>query len=78
MFTKLVPAHQIQMNLFDTRDRERSAKVMTTIDHINKQIGIGAIQYAVAGFQPNWKMRRSRMSPRYTTRWDELVVVRAV
>jgi DNA polymerase V len=78
MFTKLVPAHQIQMNLFDTRDRERSAKVMTTIDHIHKQIGIGAIQYAVAGFQPNWKMRRSRMSPRYTTRWDELVVVRAV
>jgi DNA polymerase V len=78
MFTDLVPAHQIQMNLFDTRDRERSAKVMTTIDHINKQIGIGAIQYAVAGFQPNWKMRRSRMSPRYTTRWDELVVAWAV
>ena len=51
---------------------------MTTIDFINKQIGTGAIQYAVAGFRPRWQMRRSRMSPRYTTRWDELVVVRAV
>jgi DNA polymerase V len=78
LFTGLVPAHQIQMNLFDTRDRERAQKLMTTIDCINKQMGTGAIQYAVAGFNPQWKMRRSRMSPRYTTRWDELVVVRAV
>jgi DNA polymerase V len=77
MFTGLVPAHQIQMNLFDTRDRERSAKIMTTIDHINKQMGTGAIQYAVAGFQPQWQMRRSRMSQRYTTKWDELAFVKA-
>jgi DNA polymerase V len=78
LFTRLVPAHQIQMNLFDTRDRERAQKLMTTIDHINTQMGTGAIQYAVAGFKPNWQMRRSRMSPRYTTRWDELVVAWAV
>ena len=78
MFTELVPAHQIQMNLFDTRDRERAQKMMTTIDAINKRMGTGAIQYAVAGFKPNWMMRRSRISPRYTTKWDELVVVRAV
>jgi DNA polymerase V len=78
LFTGLVPAHQIQMNLVDTRDRERAQKLMTTIDHINTQMGTGAIQYAVAGFKPNWQMRRSRMSLRYTTRWDELVVVRAV
>jgi DNA polymerase V len=78
MFTGLVPAHQIQMNLFDTRDRERAQTLMTTIDHINTQMGTGAIQYAVAGFKPNWQMRRSRMSPQYTTRWDELAVVKAV
>jgi DNA polymerase V len=78
LFTGLVPEHQIQMNLFDTRDRERAQKLMTTIDHINAQMGTGAIQYAVAGFKPRWQMRRSRMSPRYTTRWDELVVAWAV
>jgi len=78
LFTGLIPAHQIQMNLFDTRDRERAQKLMTTIDHINTQMGIGAIQYVVAGFKPRWQMRRSRMSPRYTTKWDELVVAWAV
>ena len=77
MFTGLVPAHQIQMNLFDTRDRERAQKLMTTIDHVNTQMGTGAIQYAVAGFKPRWQMRRSRMSQRYTTKWDELVFVKA-
>jgi DNA polymerase V len=25
---------------------------------------------------PAWEMRRERMSPRYTTRWDELAVAR--
>ncbi len=77
LFTGLVPEHQIQMHLFDTRDRERSKALMRTVDHINAQMGSGALQYAVSGFHPNWQMRRSRMSPRYTTKWDELVVVRA-
>jgi DNA polymerase V len=77
-FTELAPAHQIQMNLFDTRDRARAQKLMTTIDHINTQMGTGAIQYAVAGVKPRWQMRRLRMSPRYTTKWDELVVAWAV
>jgi DNA polymerase V len=76
--TELVPEHQIQLNLFDARDRERAQKLMQTIDDINTQMGVGAIQYAVAGLQPRWQMRRSRMSPRYTTKWQELVVVRAV
>ena len=78
IFTGLVPAHQIQMNLFDTRDRDRAQKMMTTIDAINKQMGTGAIQYAVAGVKPSWMMSRLRMSPRYATKWDELVVVRSV
>jgi DNA polymerase V len=78
IFTGLVPANQIQMNLFNARDRERAQKMMTTIDRINKQIGTGAIQYVVASFQPQWPMKRSRMSQRYTTKWDELVVAWAV
>lgn len=77
LLTGLVPEQQIQMNLFDARDRERAKTLMQTIDQVNARLGSGALQYAVAGFHPGWQMRRSRMSPRYTTNWDELVVVRA-
>ncbi len=77
MLSGLVPAHQIQLSLFDTQDRDRAKTLMRTLDHLNTQMGTGTIQYAAAGFNPNWQMRRSRMSPRYTTKWGELVVVRA-
>ena len=78
LFTGLVPAHQIQMNLFDARDRERAQIMMAALDRINQQMGTGAMQYAAAGLKPRWIMKRSRMSPRYTTKWDELAVARAV
>jgi DNA polymerase V len=77
MLTGLVPAHRIQTHLFDTKDRERSARLMAVIDHINTQMGSGTLQYAAAGLKPRWTMRSARRSPRYTTKWDELVVVRA-
>jgi DNA polymerase V len=77
MLTGLVPAHQIQTNLFDTKDRERSATLMAVVDYINTHMGAGTIQYAVVGRTPRWRMRSARRSPRYTTRWEELVVVQA-
>jgi DNA polymerase V len=78
LLTNLVPAHQIQTNLFDTKDRERSQRLMAVVDHLNTQLGAGTIQYAVAGLTPGWITRSARRSPRYTTRWEELVVVQAI
>jgi len=43
---------------------------------INTQWGTGTVRYAAVGLSPRWIMRCVRRSPRYTTRWDELVVVR--
>jgi DNA polymerase V len=78
LLTELVPAQQIQLSLFDGRDRERSARLMTAMDDINRQWGAGTIRYAAVGFKNRWKMRSARRSPRYTTRWEELVVVQAL
>jgi DNA polymerase V len=78
LLTELVPAQQIQLSLFDTKDRERSARLMATMDHINTQWGAGTIRYAAVGFRNRWKMRSARRSPRYTTRWEELAEVKAL
>jgi DNA polymerase V len=76
ILTALVPAHQIQAHLFDHHDRERSQKLMAAIDTINREWGSGTIRYAAVGLRPAWIMRCTRRSPRYTTRWEELAVVR--
>jgi DNA polymerase V len=76
ILTALVHAHQIQAHLFDQHDRERSRKLMTAIDTINRDWGSGTIRYAALGLRPAWIMRCARRSPPYTTRWEELAVVR--
>jgi DNA polymerase V len=76
ILTELVPVHQVQTHLFDRRDWERSQRLMAALDAINAQWGTGTVRYAAVGVQPRWTMRCARRSPRYTTRWEELVVVR--
>jgi DNA polymerase V len=76
ILTALVPAHQVQTHLFDRHDRERSQKLMEAIDTINREWGSGTIRYAAVGLRPGWIMKCARRSPRYTTRWEELAVVR--
>jgi len=76
ILTALVPAHQIQAHLFDRHDREHSQRLMAAIDAINTEWGSGTIRYAAVGLRPGWLMRCTRRSPRYTTRWEELAVVR--
>ncbi|MFZ4555721.1 MAG: DUF4113 domain-containing protein [Pseudanabaena sp.] len=36
-----------------------------------------SIRFACEGIRQDWKMRTDMRSPRYTTRWDELLVVKA-
>jgi DNA polymerase V len=74
--TSLVPAHQVQTHLFDQHDRKRSEWLMAALDVINTQWGSGTIRYAAVGLRPQWITRCGHRSPRYTTRWEELVVVR--
>jgi DNA polymerase V len=76
ILTALVPAHQVQTHLFDRHDRERSQRLMAALDALNTQWGAGTVRYGAVGVQPRWTMRCGRRSPRYTTRWQELVVVR--
>ena len=52
-------------------------QLMSVIDSLNRRYGTGTIRFASEGMRQDWKMRTDLRSPRYTTRWDELLVVRA-
>lgn len=77
ILTGLTPIQQHQTDLFDRKDRQRSQRLMAAIDALNSRMGAGTVRYAVQGNNPAWRLRCARRSPCYTTRWDELRVVRA-
>jgi DNA polymerase V len=56
------------------------ATLMTALDAINERYGRGTLMLASAGnrgLKRNWVMKQERRTPRYTTHWDEVAVVRA-
>ena len=55
--------------------RPRSEKLMRTIDKVNAS-GENKITFASQGIRKPWSMQRHFQSPKYTTNWDELLVVK--
>lgn len=49
--------------------------LMSTIDKLNSS-GKGKIWFASQGIKQDWSMKRSMLSPRYTTHWQELPKVK--
>ncbi|HIC8743258.1 TPA: Y-family DNA polymerase [Klebsiella aerogenes] len=66
-----------QLNLFDDNaPRQNSEKLMEVLDHLNAKDGRGTLYFAGQGIQATWQMKREMLSPRYTTRFSDLPVVR--
>ncbi|EPT3115955.1 Y-family DNA polymerase [Klebsiella michiganensis] len=66
-----------QLNLFDDNaPRKNSEKLMEVLDYLNAKNGRGALYFAGQGIQTAWQMKREMLSPRYTTRYSDLLRVR--
>ncbi|HCQ9124135.1 TPA: Y-family DNA polymerase [Klebsiella quasipneumoniae] len=66
-----------QLNLFDDNaPRKNSEKLMEVLDHINAKDGRGSLYFAGQGIQTAWQMKREMLSPRYTTRYSDLLKIR--
>ncbi|QJM21933.1 Y-family DNA polymerase [Klebsiella pneumoniae] len=66
-----------QLNLFDDNaPRQNSEKLMEVLDHLNAKDGRGTLYFAGQGIQTAWQMKRDMLSPRYTTRFSDLLKVR--
>lgn len=49
---------------------------MEQIDNINFSMRGDMVKFASSGTKRNWKMRQDFITPRYTTRWNELCEVK--
>lgn len=77
IITQTVPETSIQQNLFDKINRERSKKLMAALDKINGMYQNPQVKLAVEGQGRDWRLKREMLSQRYTTCFDELLVVKA-
>lgn len=80
MLMELSPAsqHQFCLDLGPEPDESRG-RLMTAMDNLNKRFGRGTVTLATAGVASapkQWAMKQERRTPRYTTRWDELLKVK--
>jgi DNA polymerase V len=65
-----------QQDLFTSGQAPRSQVMMEAIDRINRRYGQETLFLARQGVQRSWRMSRSMKSPAYTTRLQDLPVVR--
>lgn len=73
----LQPEGTFQQNIFDEKDREKSRKLLATLDRLNKEYGRDKVKLAVQGNGSEWKLRQEKLSKRYTTNWNEIIEVKA-
>ena len=77
LLTDLMSIQNRQPDLFeDVAGLARSQSLMTAVDRINQLMGRGTIKLLAEGTEQSWTMKAEKRSPRYTTRLDELPVVK--
>ncbi|MFZ0566274.1 MAG: Y-family DNA polymerase [Chlamydiales bacterium] len=74
----LTAKNTFQQDLFVTQSLDREAKektMMTLLDKANHRFGYSILHYASEGTQKSWQTKSSLRSPRFTTRWEELLTI---
>ncbi|SFU38327.1 Y-family DNA polymerase [Pontibacter akesuensis] len=84
----LVPASEVQLDLFSHQNDEKQTKLMHTLDTLRQRFGHHSLKYAVQGAidesnrhkeeqqKAPWMLRKDHISSCYTTAVEELLVIR--
>ena len=71
------PGTPRQTDLFDATPTAERSRLYKAVDALNARYGKGKVFSAAEGIGPRtWQMKRTKLSKRPTTRWDELMTVR--
>ena len=76
LLSDFTDSYGYQMSLFDKkRDNKSASKLMETIDYINL-MEIAKVGFGNQGYRNTWKMKREIKSQRYTTKIDEIPMIK--
>lgn len=76
MLNDLSPPGARTEDLFPSKDPVKSSKLMATLDELNARFGRGAVRSGATGIERRWTVRTGNLSPRYTTSFEDALVVR--
>jgi len=74
----ITPETSVQENLFIEPVPAHQQQLMKTLDLINHRFGRNTVKFASSGVGQEWKMKQEHKSPSYTTRWNDIPVVKAI
>lgn len=72
--TGIIPAGEVQFNLFSTHNSSREQKLASVMDELNSRYGRGTLKTASEGFERKWVMKQEYLSKQYTTSWSDIIV----
>ncbi len=67
---------QPHLQLFQAKTSPQSFKLNQAIDSVNQRYGKDTVFWASSGIKALHTVKQEQRSPRYTTRWDELAIIR--
>jgi DNA polymerase V len=70
----LIPHAMEQWDLLSFNSPKRNL-LMETVDSINSTYGKNTVFYCAEGIKRHWQLKSTKRSPRYTTRWNELLKI---
>ena len=73
--SRITPATAVQASLFDEVDRPKHKALMQAMDRINAEMGRESVRLVSQGTVTD-HTNREHLSPQYTTRWEDILVVR--
>jgi DNA polymerase V len=71
----IVGKDEIQGNLFVPEPDIKAYKISSLMDKINAKFGKETVKFAIQGTNNIWKGNASKVSPKYTTLWKDLLQV---
>lgn len=71
----LVPQNNVQLNLFDERDRVKHEKVLEVLDEVHKKYGTKVLKVAAQGTGKKWALKSEYLSKQYTTNPDDFIEI---
>lgn len=79
----LYDQNSVQQGLFSntlpwelSKEPTKKNRLMKVVDELNTDLGSGTLRFAREGLSKKWHQRRKKVSPRYTTKWQELPLVK--